>query len=229
MIESPDPPVSGAWSDEQQVLRHWGDLSTDPMNGETGRALAQHVIAAVAAIQGVSRVCDLGCGNGHLAACLANRGYSVFAVDASERLLSLARQHHASDRIEYCHALIGPALVDRAAEQRRFDLVVSVEVVEHLYRPMTLIETADALLRPGGHLVVSTPYHGYLKNLAIALLGRWDAHHGVHWDGGHIKFFSVPTLRTLVSSRFDVQRFEYFGRVRGLWKNMICIATKTAS
>ena len=228
MIKSPGAAVSGASSDEQQVLRHWGDVSADPMNGESGRALAERVIDVVAGIQGVSTVCDLGCGNGHLAARLATRGYSVFAVDASERLLSLARQHHASDRIEYCHALIGPGVVDRVS-QRQFDLVVSVDVVEHLYRPMTLIETADALLRPGGHLVVCTPYHGYLKNLAISLLGGWDSHHGVHWDGGHIKFFSVPTLRTLVASRFEVQRFEYFGRVRGLWKNMICIATKTTS
>ena len=227
MIESTSSGGPGVPSDEQQVLRHWGDASADPMNGESGRALADRMIDVVAGIQGVSTVCDLGCGNGHLAARLAARGYSVVAVDASERLLSLARQHNASDRIEYCHALIGPALVDQVSQRRRFDLVVSVDVIEHLYRPTTLIETAHGLLRPGGALVVCTPYHGYLKNLAISLLGGWDSHHGVHWDGGHIKFFSVPTLRALVASRFEVQRFEYFGRISGFWKNMICIAAKT--
>jgi isoquinoline 1-oxidoreductase beta subunit len=44
------------------------------------------------------------------------------------------------------------------------------------YRPASLIETANAILKPGGLAVICTPYHGYLKNLAISILDRWDDH-----------------------------------------------------
>lgn len=211
-------------SDEQHVLRQWGDDAPGPMNGDSGRRLADAVLTTIGTLKGVSRVCDLGCGNGYLASRLAAQGYAVTGVDASERLLSLARVHHASDRIEYRAAMFGAALCVEFKDA--FDLVVSVDVVEHLYRPMTLLETADGLLKPGGFVVICTPYHGYVKNLAISLLGRWDSHHGVHWDGGHIKYFSVATLRRAVEQRFTIDRFEYYGRFPGLWKNMICVARK---
>jgi 2-polyprenyl-6-hydroxyphenyl methylase/3-demethylubiquinone-9 3-methyltransferase len=91
-----------------------------------------------------------------------------------------------------------------------------------------LIETAVALLKPGGYLIVGTPYHGYLKNLAISVLNKWDAHHGVHWDGGHIKFFSERTLGELVLQHdFQQVTFHFYGRLPWLWKHMICTAKLT--
>jgi len=75
--------------------------------------------------------------------------------------------------------------------------------------------------------VLGTPYHGYLKNLAISLLGKWDSHHHVHFDGGHIKYFSVRTLSAMLEREgFEVERLHYFGRAPGLWKNMIAVARK---
>ena len=75
--------------------------------------------------------------------------------------------------------------------------------------------------------MVGTPYHGYLKNLAISLLNKWDAHHTTLWDGGHIRFFSVKTLTELVTENgFEVIRFYFFGRCPFLWKNMICLARR---
>ena len=105
--------------------------------------------------------------------------------------------------------------------------MISGDVIEHLYRPADLLECAAELLNPGGWLILSTPYHGYLKNLALSVLGGWDAHHTVGWEGGHIKFFSVKTLSPLVTANgFDIARFHYFGRTLWLWKNMICVARK---
>jgi 2-polyprenyl-6-hydroxyphenyl methylase/3-demethylubiquinone-9 3-methyltransferase len=46
--------------------------------------------------------------------------------------------------------------------------------------------------------VISTIYHGYLKNVALALLGRFDRHVDPLWDHGHIKFFSERTLTKLL-------------------------------
>jgi hypothetical protein len=51
------------------------------------------------------------------------------------------------------------------------------------------LRQANALLRTRGHLVLTTPYHGYLKNLLIAALGKSDSHFDPLLDGGHIKFW----------------------------------------
>ena len=103
--------------------------------------------------------------------------------------------------------------------------MVSTEVVEHLYRPRLLPAFARGLLEPGGYLVVSTPYHGYLKNLALSGSNGWDAHHTPLWDGGHIKFWSRATLtRLLEENGFEVVSFSGAGRLPWLWKSMILVA-----
>jgi hypothetical protein len=75
--------------------------------------------------------------------------------------------------------------------------------------------------------VVSTPYHGYLKNLVISLLDKWDSHHTALWHGGHIKFWSQSTLTQLFSENgFTVCGFFGVGRVPFLWKSMIIVGQK---
>jgi hypothetical protein len=88
-------------------------------------------------------------------------------------------------------------------------------VIEHLFLPRRLPVFARAVLKPGGELVVTTPYHGYTKNLVISLLNRWGAHHDVSWDCGHIKFFSRKTLARLLGEEgFEPVAFR--GRAESL-------------
>jgi 2-polyprenyl-6-hydroxyphenyl methylase/3-demethylubiquinone-9 3-methyltransferase len=197
------------------------------MNGRSGEGLARLLVDIVKQQPNVKSICDLGCGNGYLAGLLGQEGYHVLGVDASTSYLAVARQHYASPNVTFEHAVFGVDAVERVGRVGPFDLVVTSDVIEHLYRPSDLIAVAGAVLRPGGLLVAGTPYHGYLKNLAIAVLDRWDSHHGVHWDGGHIKFFSVHTLRQLVQQAgFSEATFRFYGRMPWLWKNMIVIARK---
>jgi hypothetical protein len=94
-----------------------------------------------------------------------------------------------------------------------------------MYRPSDLLDAAGRLLKPGGQILLGTPYHGYLKNLLLATTGRMDAHFSALHDGGHIKFFSVKTLALLMKSHgFEVLSFTFYGRAPWLWKNMICQA-----
>lgn len=216
-------------NDIAEVLGQWGDDTPGPMNGALGKELSDDIMTVVtASIRPSSDVCDLGCGNGFLASRVAAAGHRVVGVDASERLLSVARSRYQSDRVEFRQGFIGPEL-SALLDGRQFDAVVSIDVIEHLYRPLSLVEAAHDLLKPGGRFIVCTPYHGYLKNVAISVLGKWDWHHNVHWDGGHIKFFSPATLGNLVRSKFSVDRFTYHGRVPWLWRNMICVATKSGA
>ena len=197
-------------------------------NGDVGRGLAEVVLAIVERQHGVSTICDLGCGNGYLAGQLGTRGFSVLGIDASDTYLAVARRHNSSERVSFRKGLIG----DELAHQLRishapFDLVVSSDVIEHVYNPLDFLKTAFALLRPGGVAIIGTPYHGYLKNIAISVTGKWDSHHSVGWHGGHIKFFSVSSLTSMIKEAgFGEPHFEYYGRFPGFWKNMIAVARK---
>lgn len=67
----------------------------------------------------------------------------------------------------------------------------------------------------------------HLYNLAISLVGGWDRHLTVDWEGGHIKFFSERTLvRMLEGCGFANATFSNAGRLPWLWKSMICRAEK---
>ena len=194
----------------------------DAGNGETGVGLTKAFIDAVAGIENVRSVCDLGCGNGYMAGHLAEMGYEVTGVDASESGIAIAQAN-------FLKATFVQAAIDATLHERtgfgEFDLVVSSDVIEHLYRPGELIEAAVSLLKPNGHLLIGTPYHGYLKNVVLSLTGKMDSHFGVHDDGGHIKFFSVKTLSALLEKHgFSDLKFTFYGRAPWLWMNMICLA-----
>lgn len=75
--------------------------------------------------------------------------------------------------------------------------------------------------------MISTPYHGYWKNLALALAGKMDDHFTALWDHGHIKFWSVRTLDALLEEAGFVDVcFERVGRVPALAKSMVAVARK---
>jgi 2-polyprenyl-6-hydroxyphenyl methylase/3-demethylubiquinone-9 3-methyltransferase len=182
--------------------------------GALRRALPPPVMPGGAAL----RVFDLGCGNGVAAKTLASQGYEVTAVDTSETGIEMARRAGVSG----CRFEVASAYDDLGARFGAFDAVISLEVVEHLFSPATYARTVRGLLSPGAPAVVSTPYHGYLKNLAISLTGKWDPHFAPNWEGGHIKFFSRETLRQLFAEAgLKETAFLRVGRIAPLAKSMV--------
>lgn len=189
-------------------------------NGASGEKLTRTFIKLVQKLDGVRSICDLGCGNGHISGRLAALGYEVTGVDASASGIRIAR--HAYPGTNFVEAPI-----DRDLNVGKFDLVISSDVIEHLYRPSDLLEAAVSQLNPYGQVLLGTPYHGYLKNLVLAATGRMDAHFSALHDGGHIKFYSVNTLAKLMRAHgFEDLSFTFYGRSPWLWKNMICHARK---
>jgi 2-polyprenyl-3-methyl-5-hydroxy-6-metoxy-1,4-benzoquinol methylase len=197
--------------------------NTGPANRESGRGLADAVLEVIKAIE-IRTICDLGCGNGYLAGRLAGMGYEVVGVDASESGINLADRTYP--QVTFINSLINRDLA-RTTGLGQFDLVVSSDVIEHLYRPADLLEATLPLLRRNGQMIITTPYHGYLKNVALSLSGKMDTHFGALTDGGHIKFFSKHTLSELLTQHgFTNLKFSFYGRAPWLWKNMICQARK---
>ena len=167
---------------------------------------------------GASTILDLGCGNGALTAALHDDGFTMTGMDVSESGLAIAAQ--SFPEIPFEHAEMANPLPERF--HQAFDAVIAVEVIEHLLLPRRLFERAKEALRPGGVFIVTTPYHGYLKNLALALTNHCDTHWHPLRDYGHVKFFSRATLTQLFEEQgLRVERFTRAGRVPALAKSMI--------
>lgn len=173
------------------------------------------------------KIVELGCGNGAFAETLAGMGYEVTAFDASDDGHEVASSRRTTARF-FQASVYDEDLASRLGGDH--DLAVSLEVIEHLYYPRRLFAAAHALLRSGGTLVLSTPYHGYLKNLALAVAGGWDKHFTVGWDGGHIKFFSNETLGRMAAEHgFTQIEFAGAGRLPYLWKSTVLTCRKDGS
>ena len=171
---------------------------------------------------GDKNVFDLGCGNGSVAAHLASLGYDVSGVDPSTDGIDQANKTHPHLSLRR-----GSAYDDLASQYGRFAAVVSLEVVEHVYDPRKYAATLYDLVQEGGCAVVSTPCHGYWKNLALAVTGKMDNHFTVLWDHGHIKFWSIETLSALLSEAGFVDiEFHRVGRLPTFAKSMIAVARK---
>ncbi len=165
------------------------------------------------------RVLDIGCGNGSNAGWLMNKGASVVGFDASEEGIEQARTAHPSGR--FVQIEVRPDALEALGETP-FDVAISTEVVEHLYAPRDWAACAFNSLRPGGRFICSTPYHGYLKNLALSIAGKWDWHLKPLWDGGHIKFWSRSTLgQLLLEAGFVNIQFRGAGRAPYMWMSMV--------
>jgi 2-polyprenyl-6-hydroxyphenyl methylase/3-demethylubiquinone-9 3-methyltransferase len=118
-------------------------------------------------LQGLT-ILDIGCGGGILAESLAGLGAAVTAIDPASRNIEVARAHaekwHLA--IDY-RCTSAEALVE---EGGRFDVVLAMEVIEHVRDIRSFLRNAAALVRPGGMLIAAT-LNRTLKSYAFAIVG----------------------------------------------------------
>lgn len=168
------------------------------------------------------RAFDLGCGNGATASFLAGFGFDVTGVDPSTSGIEIAKKSHAKARFH-----VASTGDDLAKEFGTFPLVVSLEVASFVLDPALFAARIYELLESGGVAVVSTPYHGYLKNLVLSLTNRWDRHLDPFWAGSLVRFFSMKSYRRLwAEAGFRDIRIVRVGRVPPLAKAMVAILQK---
>jgi SAM-dependent methyltransferase len=144
-------------------------------------------------------VLDLGCGDGAFCAELASAGMEPVGAEVAEAALARARERHPSLRFELVPAH-GPLPLGDAA----FDVVWASEVIEHVADTARWLSEARRVLRPGGTLLVTTPYHGRLKNVRLALAG-FEAHFAP--TGQHLRFYTRRSLRDTLE-HFGFEQIE---------------------
>ncbi len=179
-----------------------------------------------------SGVLDVGCGGGDFSLGIRDAGFKVYGSDLSETGIAHAKSLIVEGEFEVSSVY---EELTKPFSVTAFDGIVCVEVIEHLYSPLTFAEHAFQALRPGGILVITTPYWGYLKNVVLATSGRLDRYHTVLWEGGHIKHFSKNTLTKLMANAgFETLGFVGCGEgIRAytpyLWNGMLMAFRKPES
>lgn len=167
-------------------------------------------------------ILDLGCGNGYLVNYLLQEGYNVYGTDASAEGIAIAQRNNP-DRFFLQDLSTGK--LPLPLQHIKFDTIISTEVIEHLYDPAQFIQFCKDTLSKSGEIILSTPYHGYLKNLLLSILNKWDRHMDPLWLGGHIKIWSYRTLsKLLADTGFNDITFKGCGRMPYLWKSMLVTA-----
>jgi 2-polyprenyl-6-hydroxyphenyl methylase / 3-demethylubiquinone-9 3-methyltransferase len=147
------------------------------------------------------QVLDYGGGAGYMAVLCAGRGAQVTLVDAESTALETARllasRRGVADRIRTICSETFPAELAR----ERFDLVILKDVVEHIPDDKELLRKLASVQEPGGRLLLSTHSRWSLTFLLEAGYRRWwqGDKNWFGWDPTHLRFYSPPALRRLLS------------------------------
>ena len=141
---------------------------------------------------------DIGCGGGLLAEPMARQGFTVLGADASERNVAIAARHAEVSGLPIAYRAVTAEQL--AAERAQFDVVLNMEVVEHVADVAGYLRDSAALVAPGGLMFVAT-INQTLKSLALAKIGaeyilRWVPAGTHDWN----RFLSPEDLEKFVTA-----------------------------
>ncbi|UWQ07820.1 bifunctional 2-polyprenyl-6-hydroxyphenol methylase/3-demethylubiquinol 3-O-methyltransferase UbiG [Aliiroseovarius crassostreae] len=143
------------------------------------------------------RILDIGCGGGLLSEPMARLGADVVGADATERNIPVARAHAEEMGLEIDYRHTTAEAIEEAGE--RFDVVLNMEVIEHVADPLAFLISCQNLLKPGGLLLCST-INRNPKSFMVAIVG---AEHVMRWlpKGTHewSKFITPDELEDLLA------------------------------
>ncbi|TNC77565.1 bifunctional 2-polyprenyl-6-hydroxyphenol methylase/3-demethylubiquinol 3-O-methyltransferase UbiG [Janthinobacterium lividum] len=101
------------------------------------------------------RVIDIGCGGGILAESMARKGADVTGIDLSDKALKVADLHSLESGAKVRYKLIAAEAMAKE-EPGQYDVVTCMEMLEHVPDPAAIVKACAALVKPGGHVFLST-------------------------------------------------------------------------
>jgi SAM-dependent methyltransferase len=164
---------------------------------------------------------DLGCGDGEFTAALAAAGARAVGADVSqEALRRAARRHPELDLRLVTEA--GPLPL----EDGQMDVVWAGDVIEHVVDTSAWLSEVRRVLRPGGRVLITTPYHGRAATLAIAVRpGAFERRFDPRSD--HLRFYTSASLRDLlVDFRFEDIAIHPVGGWPGFRRSLHALAVR---
>jgi len=198
------------WNRETDVSDF--DVTTSERKQRLLKTLSLHVKAG-------EYVLDLGCGGGKFTSWILQAGYTAQGMDISNNALELAKRNNPNISFE----LLEPD-GSIPAQDSKFAAVWCTEVIEHILDVNTFLFEIRRILKPGGILILTTPYHGLLKNLLIVLF-KFDKHFDP--ESSHIRYFDKKALsRCLDKAGFSPLNWSGIGRFYLLWRTWFVVARK---
>ncbi len=156
-----------------RVMHEFNDIRGDYIEGQIAKKFERDR-DGTGALEGI-RVLDVGCGGGLMSERLASLGAEVVGVDATSRNVEVAKRHarQAGIKINYRHGTAESAV----AAEEVFDVVLNLEVIEHVSDPHKLITDCASHLKTDGMMIVAT-LNRTIRALALAIVGaeyvlRW--------------------------------------------------------
>ncbi len=149
------------------------------------------------------RILDVGCCTGELGEALKKRGAYVAGVEIDADAAAVAS--HKLDQVV-------TANVEEALpfEEKSFDCIIYGDVIEHLVDPWAAVRTQSSLVTSGGTVITSIPNVQYWRVVQNLIRGHWDYTKGGSLDWGHLRFFTLSSMTTLLeqSGYADVEVFQ---------------------
>lgn len=184
---------------DAEVFDYWGDYHFTP--AETRR---NQYIFNLAQIRAGEKVLDIGSGRGWFCLHAASRGAEVTALDLSEANL---------ERIKQMDSRINTLLADAAEPDgllEKYDLLVALEVLEHIVDPAKALEHWKNLLKPGGRLLITVPYKEQIQYSLCIHCNQKTPHNA------HLHSFDKSILGALlVANGLRVIRVDLFAHKLG--------------
>ena len=231
--------MADEWWDEQGKFKPLHMLNPTRLDYITRQIAAEfgRDLSAERPFEGL-RLLDIGCGGGLLAEPMARLGADVVGADAAERNIPVARLHAEQSGLDIDYRHTTAEAIAEGGE--RFDVVLNMEVVEHVEDPASFLKTCADLLKPGGLMVCST-LNRNPKSFLFAIIG---AEHVMRWlpkgTHEHSKFITPDELFAMLEKAglkpvdrkgyvFNPVRWDWSISDRDLSVNYVTAALKPAA
>lgn len=147
-------------------------------------------------------VLEVGCGGGEFSKILSDKGYNVTAIDGSEQHVIQASQLGVDVRLANFEETL-------PLPQQEYELIVCLEVLEHIANAEGLLNEIYRILKPGGLFIASTPNIAFINFRKDALLGKMPP-----LEGQHLRFWNTSGfLNIMRKSDFTVNRVISYGPI----------------
>ncbi len=143
-------------------------------------------------------ILDVGCGSAWVAKTFCSKGYQVVSFDISEKNTQEALKRYPSDN----HAAVAGDIFSLPFRKGSFDYIIASEIIEHVTEPDTFVKNLFVILKPGGILVVSTPYKEKIEYSLCIHCNRPTPH------SAHLHSFDENKLTGLYKGS-DLKKVEY--------------------